>query len=188
MFLLCTAGTGVRFFWKSQNSDFWGQTDQKKVCFSWKSQNSRENVVNSAKIPLVMSLQFGDCDDRYFHLNCIYVQSQIFCPKNPHIGQKKVWFYQRNRSEKSLIFNNFSQINIVPAVEATSRIEASSQTKAESWIESASWFMAAYWGSLRNWGWFTYCLHHYLSLSHRMRLPHSWIYLPCNHIYQRLYS
>ena len=103
LYCLCTAGTGVRFFWKSQNSDFWGQTDQKKVCFSWKSQNSRENVVNSAKIPLVMSLQFGDCDDRYFHLNCIYVQSQIFCPKTlifvrkmsdftTEIGLKKVWF------------------------------------------------------------------------------------------------
>ena len=29
--------------------------------------NSREIVVNNAKIPLVMSLQFGDYDDRYFH-------------------------------------------------------------------------------------------------------------------------
>ena len=51
---LPTAGTGVRFFLKSQNSDFWLQTGQKKVCFSWKSQNSRENVVNNAKNPLVI--------------------------------------------------------------------------------------------------------------------------------------
>ena len=71
-----------------------------------------------------------------------------FLPKNPHFGQKKVRFYHRNRSEKSLIFNNFSLIDIVPAVPMVSEHnEGGIGMSADSYFGTTKFCSKKYFGA-----------------------------------------